>query len=360
MSRKTTAVIHLAAIKHNYLYAKSRVPHAKAIAIVKANAYGHGAKEVASSLDSTVDAFGVACIEEAIALRQANIKSDILLLEGIFEESELAVAAANNFMLVVAGQHQLHWLSDYQGDHRFDVFLKLDSGMGRLGFLAEAIDAAFDRLRALKCVKQIILMSHFCCADELHSSVTQKQLAQVEEIQARFSQSQKVAVSISNSAGILAQLYPQQDFIRPGIMLYGAAPMSCDNDLKNTMTLTAPIISLKTYQQGDSIGYGATYICENQRLIAVVAIGYADGYPRHAKTGTHVYVNNTIAPLVGRVSMDMITIDVTNVPKVKLGDDVELFGGHVAINDLADDAQTISYEIFTKMTARVYRQYQDN
>jgi len=360
MSRNTVARINLAAIKHNYLYAKSCVPGAQAVAIVKANAYGHNAIKVASYLDSEVDLFGVACIEEAIEIRQSGVKSPILLLEGVFEFDEIDYANKNNFLICVNSNKGLNWILNKDYSEPLTVFLKYDSGMGRLGFQDDTIVDAFEKLSSSKNVKEIVLMTHFACADEVGNMVTDRQMHKISSIYNALKKKYKFKLSISNSASVLTKVYPSQDFIRPGIMLYGASPIDYnqhDQNLLTTMIVTAPIISIKNYNKGDNIGYGGTFICPKDMTVGVVAFGYGDGYPRHAITGTPVYINGSITHIVGRVSMDMLTIDLTNIPETKINDIAELFGENVSINDVARCADTISYEIFTKITKRVYREY---
>jgi alanine racemase len=361
MSRNTVAKINLAAIKHNYLYAKSCVPYAQAVAIVKANAYGHGSAEVAKYLDDTVDLFGVACIEEALEIRQAGVKSPILLLEGVFEFDEIEVANNNNFFICVTSEEGLEWILSVSPQEPLTLFLKYDSGMGRLGFQDDTLLDAFEKLSSSNNIKEIVLMTHFACADEVTSLVTDKQMHKIDSFYKSLKYyNNKTKLSISNSAGVLTKVCQSQDFIRPGIMLYGASPVDTnqhDIHLLTAMTVTAPIISIKKYTEGDSIGYGGTFICPKDMTVGVVAFGYGDGYPRHAITGTPVYLNGLITHIVGRVSMDMLTIDLTHIPNININDRVELFGENVSINDVARCADTISYEIYTKITKRVYREY---
>jgi alanine racemase len=360
MSRKTVARINLAAIKHNYIYAKSCVPGAKAVAIVKANAYGHNAVKVASYLDDEADLFGVACIEEAIEIRQSGVKSPILLLEGVFEFDEIEYANNNNFIICVNSMKGLRWILDSNFSEPLTLFLKYDSGMGRLGFQDDSIVTAFEHLSSSENVKEVVLMTHFACADEVGNLVTNRQMHKIDKTYKELKQKFKFKLSISNSAGVLTKVYQSQDFIRPGIMLYGASPIESnqhDQNLLTTMSVTAPIISIKNYNKGDNIGYGGTFICPKDMVVGVVAFGYGDGYPRHAITGTPVFINGSITHIVGRVSMDMLTIDLTNIPKTKVNDIAEIFGENVSINDVARCSDTISYEIFTKITNRVYKEY---
>jgi len=357
MARKCTASINLSAIKKNYLYAKSLAPNSKAIAIIKADAYGHGAIEVAKKLDEVADAYGVACIEEALELLNSGIdKTPILLLEGVFEKSELVLVAKHSLIVTVCNSIQLQWLLDADLNKPIDVFVKYDSGMGRLGFQDDSFIQAINLLEESKNIGEITLMTHFSSADDLGSSLTTKQIRNFDNTL----YAEKYPGSLANSAAILKWSESHRDYVRPGIMLYGSSPFSDAKYQKNlipAMTLSSVLISIKNLKKGQGIGYGTRFICPLDMQIGVVAIGYADGYSRHAKDGTPVYINDTRSRVVGRVSMDMITIDITDVPNPEIGDRVELFGENVSVDEVAKYCNTISYEIFTKITKRVYKSY---
>jgi alanine racemase len=357
MARRCTASINLSAIKENYLYAKSLAPSSKAIAIIKADAYGHGAIEVAKKLDEVADAYGVSCIEEALELLNSGIdKTPILLLEGVFEESELVLVAKHSLIVTVCNSIQLQWLLDADLNKPIDVFVKYDSGMGRLGFQDDSFIQAINLLEESKNIGEITLMTHFSSADDLGSSLTTKQIRNFDNTL----YAEKYPGSLANSAAILKWSESHRDYVRPGIMLYGSSPFSDAKYQKNlipAMTLSSDLISIKNLKKGQEIGYGARFICPHDMQIGVVAIGYADGYSRHAKDGTPVYINDTRTRVVGRVSMDMITIDITDVPNPEIGDRVELFGENVSVDEVAEYCNTISYEIFTKITRRVYKAY---
>jgi len=357
MSRACIATINLQAVKSNYLYAKKIAPNSKAIAIVKANAYGHGAIEVASYLQDVADAYGVACIEEAIELRGAGIQQKpILLLEGVFEESELALVEKHNLMVVVSSDLQLQWVLNASLKESITVFLKYDSGMCRLGFHESGFKLALNALEKSNNVADIVLMTHFSKADEPYDIFTQNQIDNFN----RIAKESGHPSSIANSAGIVAWRNSHKQYNRPGIMLYGASPFieaRYQKNLTPAMTLSSVLISIKDFKKGQGIGYGSRFICEQDMKIGVVAVGYADGYSRHAKDGTPVYINNTRSRVVGRVSMDMTTIDLTHVPNAKIGDRVEMFGENITINEVAEFSNTISYEILTKITKRVYKNY---
>lgn len=357
MARLCTASINLAAIKHNYLYAKSLAPNSQAIAIIKADAYGHGAVEVATHLEDTVDAFGVACTEEAIEIREAGLeKKPILLLEGIFEQSELELLEKHQLLPVISNKPQLQWILDAKLKNPTKVFIKYDSGMGRLGFHRDEFKQALKALEASDNVADIVLMTHFSKADEPCDISTQNQIDSFN----RITKETDHPSSLANSAGIIAWRDSHKQYNRPGIMLYGSSPFAevrYQKNLMPAMTLSSVLISIKGFQKGQGIGYGSRFICKQDMQIGVVAVGYADGYSRHAKDGTPVFINNTRSRIVGRVSMDMTTIDLTDVPNPKIGDRVEMFGENIGINEVAEFSNTISYEILTKITKRVYKNY---
>jgi len=357
MARRCTASINLSAIKENYLYAKSLAPNSKAIAIIKADAYGHGAIKVANELNEVADAFGVACIEEAIELIDSGIDTTpILLLEGVFEESELTLVDKHNLIVTVCNSIQLQWLLDADLNAPVDVFVKYDSGMGRLGFQDDTFIQTINFLEESKNISEITLMTHFSSADDLGGTLTTKQISNFDNTL----YAKKYPGSLANSAAILKWSESHREYVRPGIMLYGSSPFLEETPLKNltpAMTLTSLLISIKSFKAGQSIGYGCRYICKKNTLIGVVAIGYADGYPRSAIDGTPVFINGVKSKIAGRVSMDMITIDLTGVPNPQIGDHVELFGENVSVDEVAKYCNTISYEIFTKITRRVHKAY---
>ncbi|HCH00820.1 MAG TPA: alanine racemase [Vibrio sp.] len=361
MARPTKASIDLAAFRHNYRVAKAQSPNSQAVAIIKADAYGHGAVKLAHALQEA-DAFGVACIEEAIELREAGIKQPILLLEGFFEESELELIQQHNFWTAVHSPAQIEAIERQPQSSQFKIWLKLDSGMHRLGFSPQDYPAAFEQLNALPQVDNIVHMTHFACADELDKSMTQNQLQTCE---ATFAQLKAQASSFANSAATLAHPSSHSEqfsgYTRPGILLYGADPLSHSNSASEqlipVMTLTSKIIAIREVKAHESVGYGERYRCERDMKIGTVAIGYADGYPRHAKDGTPVIVNGVRTQLVGRVSMDMLTVDLTDIPNAEIGSTVELWGKNVKAAEVADCCDTIPYTLFTGITRRVHKEY---
>ncbi len=357
MARACIASINLEAIKRNYLYAKSLAPNSQAIAIVKADAYGHGAVEVTTHLEDTVDAFGVACTEEAIEIREVGLeKKPILLLEGMFEKSELELLEKYKLLPVIGNKSQLKWILEAKLKSPTKVFVKYDSGMSRLGFHRDEFKQALKALEASNNVAEIVLMTHFSKADEPYDIATQNQIDNFN----RIAKETGHPSSIANSAGIVAWRNSHKQYNRPGIMLYGSSPFTEARYQKNlapVMTLSSVLISIKNFKKGQGIGYGSRFTCKKDMKIGVVAVGYADGYSRHAKDGTPIFINNTRSRIVGRVSMDMTTVDLTDVPNPKIGDRVEMFGENIGINEVAEYSNTISYEILTKITRRVYKNY---
>ncbi|TDP01056.1 alanine racemase [Marinomonas balearica] len=358
MARPLIATIDLEAIKENYRFSKKLHPTCNALAVVKSDAYGHGAVNVAAYLDDVVDAFAVAAIEEAIELREANITSPILLLEGVFEQSEWPLCEELGFWSVIENRVQLEWLLD-SGSQIEKVFVKLDTGMHRLGLDQEGTEYVVKTLKDSGLVKEVVLMTHFSCADDLSNLETIKQLALFEGVNQSIG---SIPTSVANSAAIMKWTVPEGGWIRPGIMLYGISPFADVSGeqlgLKPAMKLTSKVISVRDVEAGDAIGYGQTYKAEKPHQIATVAVGYGDGYPRSTQNGTPVMISGDSGELVGRVSMDMITVKLSNQERaVQLGEEVELWGGSVPVEEVALMAGTIGYELVTRMTKRPLRVY---
>ena len=343
--RPAQAVIDLKALRHNFQLAKT-LSHAKTIAVVKADAYGHGAVQCAHALSEHTEAFAVACIEEALALRDAGIKNPILLLEGFFEEQELLLINQYDLWTVVHSDWQIKVIEKISLAKPLTVFLKMDSGMHRVGFLAKEYPFAYQRLVASKKTSTIRLMSHFSRADESKVDYTQKQFDTFQEI----AKALQVETCICNSPAILSWPEIHSTWVRPGIMLYGSTPFEQTqyqaNHLIPVMTLQSKIIAVREIPANEPIGYGARFITKKPMRIGVVAMGYADGYPRQVPNNAPVLVNNTKTCLIGRVSMDMLTIDITDIPSARLGSNVELWGKNILASDIALLANTISYQLF--------------
>lgn len=357
MGRAATATINLDAFRHNYRLAKSVAPTQQAVAIIKADGYGHGAIKLAFALENEADAFGVACIEEALELREAGIKKPILLLEGFFTADELPVISENNFWCALHSLEQIDVIAQSNLSQPINIWLKMDSGMHRLGIMPEDYRSAFEQLNALDQVNEIVLMSHFASADDFVSSVTGQQIKCFDEA----CQDLDAPVSIANSAATLGHDAARRAFQRPGIMLYGATPFDnphpLADQLQAVMTLTSEVIAVRDLKPGDGIGYSYRFVCEQPTKVGTVAMGYADGYPRHAKDGTPVMVNGQRTTIIGRVSMDMLTVDLTHVKDAKVGAKVELWGDNLPAAQVAPYADTIPYTLFTGITRRVHKKY---
>jgi len=360
MARPAKAIINLEALRHNYQLAASLCAPGSALAVVKANAYGHGAVPVAQALADLAPAFGVACIEEALELREAGIENPILLLEGIFSADEVAIAAENNLWLMLENDQQFSALENASVCQALKVWLKVDTGMHRLGLTVEGLIPTYRRMQACKNVdKTIVVATHFACADDLESEMTSQQIACLRDAARDLG----APLSLANSPGILAWPQAIAEWNRPGFMLYGNSPFSVAQaeaeTLQTVMTLKSAIISLREVVAGDSVGYAASWTAARTSKIATVAMGYGDGYPRQAPSGTPVLVNGKRVSLVGRVSMDMITVDVTDIDSVAIGDEVIFWGDSLSANEVAGYAGTIGYEVLTRMpmrTPRIYRE----
>ena len=346
--RPARALIDLNALRHNYQLARE-VSGARALAVIKADAYGHGAVRCAQALEEQADGFAVACIEEALALREAGIRGPILLLEGFFEADELPLIEQHELWCVVHSLWQLEAIERSNVSTPLTVWLKMDSGMHRVGLHPGDYPAAYQRLLASGKVAKIVLMSHFARADELDCPRSDEQLAVFQ--QAR--QGIVAEVSLRNSPAVLGWPNVPSDWVRPGIMLYGATPFeqaqAVAARLQPVMTLESKIISVRELPAGEPVGYGARFVSERPTRVGVVAMGYADGYPRHAPTGTPVAVDGQLTRLIGRVSMDMLTVDLTDLPQAGLGSRVELWGKQVLASDVAARADSIPYQLFCNL-----------
>ncbi|MCQ4311018.1 alanine racemase [Pseudomonas stutzeri] len=355
--RPLVATVDLAALRHNYQLAKQCAPGRKAFAVVKADAYGHGAQAAVECLRDLADGFAVASLEEAEQVRAVDAGTRLLLLEGCFEPKEYSVAAKLGLDVAIQGEVQAAALLDATIERPLRVWLKLDSGMHRLGFSADALRRTHARLQGAASVAELNLMSHFACADERGHPLNETQLEQFASLlDLQFDNR-----SFANSAAVLTLSAAHMDWLRPGIMLYGASPfaeLSAETlGLKPVMTLTASVIAVRDVPVGESVGYGAGWVAQRPSRIATVSCGYADGYPRTAPPGTCVAIRGQRVPLAGRVSMDMLAVDITDLPQAGLNDAVELWGTQIPIDELAQACGTIGYELLTKVTQRVPRRY---
>lgn len=352
------AVIDLGALRHNMQVLSAYQPDSRMIAVLKGNAYGHGSLAVAHALHGLVDSFAVARIEEAIELREAGIQEPIVLLEGCFSLEETQQAAALNLESVVQNDLQINWLSQISADYRTNLWLKVDTGMHRLGFSPEQIGEKYHQLAALPVVKNSVgFVSHFSQADTLTSERTNQQVAIFEQATLGLIGPR----SIANSAALLTRRDISYDKARPGIALYGVSPFEgqCgeEHQLKPVMTLRSKLIAVREHQQGEPVGYGGLWTAAQNTMLGVVAMGYGDGYPRAMPSGTPVMINGRRVPIVGRVSMDMITVDLGTNACDQVGDEVILWGPNHPVETLAERVNTIGYELLIQLTARVKRTY---
>lgn len=350
------AEISKSSLKHNVQRVRELAPQAKILAMIKANAYGHDAIGVAQALDC-VDALGVARINEAICLADAGIQTPVVLMEGCFNQQELEQAIEMQFELVVQNSQQLEQLLALTNVEKpVKVWLKLETGMHRVGVPAELAQTMVEQLQACSHVDdELTLVSHFACADEPLHPCNEQQLAVFN----RVTQGLDIKRSCANSAATVALPQSHFDWVRPGLMLYGNSPLagktSAECGLKPAMTMKSQVIAVNDITAGSTVGYGATWTAATNSKIAVVAMGYGDGYPRHAKTGTPILINGKRYPMVGRVSMDMLTVDIGLDSEVKIGDPVILWGPELPAEEIAEYADTISYEMFCNLANRVKR-----
>ena len=354
--RPLVAHIDLAAITHNYALARQCAPGRQALAVVKADAYGHGLEPVVAAL-SDADGFAVACLEEAERVRRVASQARLLLLEGCFAVAEYQRAAELGVDVVLHSAEQAEGLLASVLPAPLRVWLKLDSGMHRLGFDEAALRHWHARLQAASQVSELNLISHFACADERGNSLTELQLERfLDVLDLPFARR-----SLANSAAVLMIPAAHMDWLRPGIMLYGASPFAelsaGELGLRPAMSLRAEVIALREVQAGETVGYGGSWQATHDTRIATVSCGYADGYPRHAPSGTPVWLQGQRVPLAGRVSMDMLCVDVGVLPSVQLGSEVELWGQRLPVDEVARAAGTLGYELLTRVTARVPRRY---
>ena len=352
MPRATEVLISLSALRHNLRRAASLAPAARVWAVVKANAYGHGLEAVLPALDQA-DGLALVEFDGAMALREAGWTKPILLLEGAFGPEDTALAAACRLGLVVHEPRQIDWLAGVPNHQKIDVYLKFNSGMNRLGLAATDFVRAHERLRSLPGVGTITLMTHFANADQPGGA--DRALASFEEV----SRGLPGPRSLANSAAVFDLPQAHADWIRPGIMLYGATPTADRSarslGLQPVMSLQSRLIAVQHLAPGDAVGYGSTFVAEQSMRIGIVACGYADGYPRHAPTGTPVAVADCRTRTLGRVSMDMLAVDLEPVPNASVGDRVQLFGDLVPVDEVAACAGTIGYELLCAIAPRVRR-----
>lgn len=360
--RPILATISRSALQHNLTVVKKNAPNSKVMAVIKANGYGHGLLNVAHALKQA-DGFAVLGLNEAVALREAGFEQTILLLEGVFSAQELPIVSALSISIVVHNFLQVEMLENAQLTAPISIHLKLNTGMNRLGFTPEDFFLAQKRVAASENVAGITLMTHFATADEASGIATALQLFQ--QTTAPILREENYPVSLANSATILCHPEAHADWVRAGIMIYGSSPVAgvsaSHYGLKPVMQLSSEIISVQNLKAGDSVGYGMLFTASKPTRIGIVACGYADGYPRHAGQypaaagvkAVPISVCGKVSRTLGRVSMDMLFCDLTDIPEADIGSPVQLWGDIVAADDVAEACGTISYELFCAVNARV-------
>lgn len=350
MARPIRAEISLDALRHNYAVAQRHASRSRVLAVVKANAYGHGIERVARAL-TLADGFATLELDGAVALREGGFAREILLMEGFFTPNELPVIAKAGLATAVHSDEQLRMLETASPDVRVDVYLKINTGMNRLGFAPSSAREALARLQSSGRARSVTLMTHFANADGPEG---------IGEAMRRFDSAVRgldLPRSLANSAAILAHPESHGQTVREGIALYGATPFADRSaqslGLKPAMTLRSALIAVQSIAAGETVGYGGTYKAERPMRIGVVACGYADGYPRHAHNGTPVLVDGARVPMAGRVSMDMLTVDLTAVPSARVGSEVVLWGDRLPVDEVASHAGTVGYELMCAVAPRV-------
>ncbi|KTC65791.1 alanine racemase (plasmid) [Legionella adelaidensis] len=355
MARPTHVHVDTQALLHNIDCIKKIAQHKKIIAMVKANAYGCGLPAILPTLEKNVDFLGVACLEEALAVRKLGSRAQCILFQGIFCADELNEVVEHNFEIVIHHVQQLEWLLATRLPKRVKIWVKVDTGMHRLGLPPEKVYEAIQSLQNCAWVDNNLgILTHLACADEPIHSANQQQLEifnnlKVPEV--------KLTRSIANSAAILSLPEAHADVVRPGIMLYGISPFAGqtgkDLGLKPVLHLVSEVTAINPYPPHSPIGYGRTWESDKPSIVGIIPVGYGDGFPRHIKPGTKIWINDTYVPIIGRVSMDVLTVDLTDAQHIQVGDPVELWGLHTPIESIAESAGTIAYELLSQLTPRV-------
>ena len=359
MSRPIQGLIDLAALEHNLSVVRRHAPRSRVMAVIKADAYGHGLLRAAEAFNSA-DGFALLELDAAISLREAGYRQTILLIEGFFSTAELALFEQYHLSAVIHHSEQLAMLPAFKRRGvrgGLDVFLKLNTGMNRLGFMPDQFPAALETLKASSAVGQITLMTHFACADESKASGGAESVAgQMQRFNAATA-GRNLSRSLANSAAILRYPETHADWVRPGIMLYGATPFAdkpaAELDLHPAMTVSSKIIAVQNLKSGDGVGYGRIFRADQAMRVGIVAGGYADGYPRHALTGTPILVNGTRTRTLGRVSMDMLYVDLSGIEHAGVGSPVTLWGEGMPVDEVAQSAGTVGYELLCALAPRV-------
>lgn len=368
------ATINSAALRHNIRLIKSFAPNQKLLAMIKANAYGQGLLPAAHILADQVDGFGVARLREALEIQETGYTGKILLVEGFFDREELLKTLSRRFDSVIHCYEQLELLEqvakEWEEEQQkgfwkrktkiyfpINIWLKIDTGMHRLGVHPEQVDEFYQRLKKCPLVESISFVSHFSRADELDCGYTEKQISTFEQATQAYP---KHARSISASSGILYWKQAHYEWVRPGIIMHGISPHYdpiTHLGFQPVMTLSSSLIAVRTHKAGEPVGYGGTWVSQKETKLGVIAMGYGDGYPRNAPEGTPVLINGRKVPIVGRVSMDMLTVDLGANSQDKVGDEAIFWGKDLLIEEVAKHIGVISYELITKLTPRVIFEY---
>ena len=351
MARPIHATVSAAALRHNYVTAQRAAPHARAYAVVKANAYGHGLGRVARALGDAADGFALVELDGAVALREMY-SGPILLLEGFFHPTELRLIDQHQLAFVVHTEEQLRVLEGLPPARSFEVFFKVNTGMNRLGFRCDVARAALERLQRTQVARSITLMTHFATADGPQG------VAEAMRRFDEFAHGIDLPRSLANSAAVFGHPESHANIVRPGITVYGATPFADRTaeslGLRPAMCLKSELIAIQELVAGESVGYGSEYVAQGPMRLGVVACGYGDGYPRHAKSGTPIVVGGVRTRTAGRVSMDMITVDLTPIPDARVGTPVTLWGDDgLSIDEVATAAGTVGYELMCAVAPRV-------
>lgn len=348
--RPIQATISLSALEHNLAVAKSKAPQSKIMAVVKANGYGHGLLNAAKGLKAA-DGFAILGLDEALTLRNAGYTQTILMLEGVFSSDELIYVSEKAISIVVHSDVQINMLEQVKLAKPISVHLKINTGMNRLGFKPSDFESARARLEACSNVADLTLMTHFATADEFVG------IAEPLAVFNKTTQDHQEPCSLANSATLLRFPEAHGQWVRAGIMLYGSSPVAGESaasfNLKPVMQFTSKIIAVQSLETDESIGYGQTFTAVKKTRVGIVACGYADGYPRHAPNGTPVAVAGELTQIIGRVSMDMLYVDISDIPEAEIGAHVELWGSQASVDDVAQAAGTISYELLCAVAPRV-------
>lgn len=368
MIHRVQASINLRALQANFRIAKKHAHQSKMVAVIKANAYGHGLIPVAEALANDADLFAVTEINEALELQKAKLDKPILILQGIIDVSDITLIAESGFQLVVQSLAQLtlleQELSKTNLPQPLTFWLKLNSGMGRLGISPEDYPKAFNALQSKPYAKEVIMMTHLANSSLVDSELNQQQLQAFHRAR---NQLNNITTSVPASSGMLSNLETASDYARPGIMLYGSSPFPFQDEalrreafgLQAVMTLESKIIAIQHLKAGDNVGYCSQFVCPRDMTIGIVSIGYADGYPSNAPNGTPVLVRGKRTTTTGRVSMDMIAIDLTSVPEATNGDRVTLWGDELSLDEVADHTGILSYNLTCSIKQRVNIRYGD-